>query len=92
VHRVYNVACGGRTTLNELFRLIRDEVGRHVPSVTNREPEYAAFRPGDVRHSEADIGAVAGDLGYAPTHDLEAGIRETVRWYVDAYRQSPVAG
>jgi UDP-N-acetylglucosamine/UDP-N-acetylgalactosamine 4-epimerase len=91
VHRVYNVACGGRTTLNELFRLIRQELSPFLPGVENQEPEYAAFRPGDVRHSEADIGAIAGDLGYAPTHGLEEGIRETVRWYLEEAGTAPPA-
>jgi UDP-N-acetylglucosamine/UDP-N-acetylgalactosamine 4-epimerase len=85
VHRVYNVACGGRTTLNELYRLIRTEVARYLPEAAAQEPEYADFRPGDVRHSEADIHSIVDDLGYFPTHELDEGIRDTVRWYVEAY-------
>ena len=81
VHRVYNVACGERTTLNELFRRIAEQVGRYRPEAAHREPEHLDFRPGDVRHSEADIGAISDALGYQPTRFLPEGIEETVRWY-----------
>ena len=52
---VYNVAFGQRTTLNELFGLIRDEVVRHKPEAAEAKPAYRDFRAGDVRHSLADI-------------------------------------
>lgn len=80
-HRVYNVACGERTTLNGLYRLISREVAALRPDVAAKEPEYLDFRPGDVRHSEADVAAIAGDLGYEPTHLLADGIGRTVGWY-----------
>ena len=49
-----------------------------------RPPEFEDFRPGDIRHSLADIGKARRSLGYAPTHDLEAGLTHTVAWYVDS--------
>ena len=78
---VYNVAAGGRTTLNRLFGLIRDELAGHGVAY-DREPVHADFRPGDVRHSEADIAKAARLLGYRPTHDVAAGIAEALPWYV----------
>ena len=82
-HQVYNVACGDRTTLNELFRMIRDELARRVPTVAGVVPIYRDFRPGDVRHSLADIGKIRRHLGYEPTHRLADGLAEAIRWYVE---------
>jgi len=81
--RVYNVACGRRYTLNELFGRLRTAIGGDV------EPEHGAPRPGDVRHSMADIGAITAELGYAPRVGIEEGIARTVDWY---HRASPGAG
>jgi len=82
VNQIYNVAVDDRTTLNELFALLRAEMALHVSSVAATVPEYGAFRPGDVRHSQADIGKARRLLGYAPTHRLTDGIRATLPWYL----------
>lgn len=82
-NQVYNVAVGHRTTLNELYRLIRENLGRDFPEIRNLEPDYAGFREGDVRHSQADISKAGKLLGYEPTHTLEAGLQETSRWFID---------
>jgi UDP-N-acetylglucosamine/UDP-N-acetylgalactosamine 4-epimerase len=79
--RVYNVALGGRTTLDELFVLIRDRLSAVAPHVAAAVPEYQPFRPGDVRHSQADISLIRGRLGYEPTHDVAAGLDEALAWY-----------
>ncbi|HEV3052604.1 MAG TPA: SDR family oxidoreductase, partial [Longimicrobium sp.] len=73
---VYNVAVGGRTTLNELFALLRDGLAGAHPEVAGAAPEYAEFRPGDVRHSQADITRIRTRLGYAPTHSVRDGLAE----------------
>ena len=80
-HRVYNVAVGDRTTLNSLFRLLAEAIGEIKPGARGASPRYDHFRPGDVRHSEADIAAIAHDLGYEATHRLEEGIVQTVEWF-----------
>jgi UDP-N-acetylglucosamine 4-epimerase len=80
--QVYNVAVGGRTTLNELFQWIRTGLSSHRPELVNIEPIYADFRPGDVRHSQADISKAVNLLGYQPTHSVEAGLQEALDWYV----------
>lgn len=82
-HEVYNVACGERTTLNELYRIIRDGLAEHVPVLEGAEPAYRDFRPGDVRHSLADIGKIARELGYEPSHSVEEGLRAALPWYVE---------
>jgi UDP-N-acetylglucosamine 4-epimerase len=79
--RVYNVAYGERTTLNELFALIRDAVARHRPEAAGAEPEYGPPAPGDVRHSLADLTRARADLGYAPAEDVRAGLRAAVDCY-----------
>ena len=78
---VFNVAVGERTSLNQLFALLREGLGRHGRNAPSGAT-YGPFRAGDVRHSEADIGKAAQLLGYAPTHDIAAGIEEALPWYL----------
>ena len=78
---VYNVAVGQRTTLNELFALIREEVARYRPEAAAARPEYRDFRAGDVRHSLADISKAEKLLGYAPEYTARQGLRKSGEWY-----------
>jgi UDP-N-acetylglucosamine/UDP-N-acetyl-alpha-D-glucosaminouronate 4-epimerase len=70
--RVYNIACGQRVTLNQLLAEIRSITGSDAP------PAFAAPRPGEVRHSLADITRAREQLSYEPVVDLCAGLRLTV--------------
>lgn len=79
---VFNVAFGGRTSLNELFRLMRDGLAKHQEPY-DRRPIYAGFRAGDVRHSQADIRKAQKLLGYVPTHDVRRGIAEALPYYIE---------
>jgi nucleoside-diphosphate-sugar epimerase len=72
---VINVATGGRISINELFRVLRDLIGAAV------EPIHAPARAGDVRDSQADIGKARRLLGYEPLVGFEDGLRKTVDWY-----------
>ena len=72
---VYNVACGERTTLIDLVSTLNDILGLEI------EPNFAAPRSGDIKHSLADIDAARRDLGYVPSVDFAEGIRKTVDWY-----------
>jgi len=72
---VINVATGGRISLNELFRTMRDLVGGSV------EPTYEPDRAGDVRDSQADITKARTILKYEPIVSFEEGLRRTVEWY-----------
>ncbi|CDG83257.1 wbgU [Janthinobacterium agaricidamnosum NBRC 102515 = DSM 9628] len=81
VNQVYNVAVNGRTSLNRLFHAMRTLLACRFPHVRGYRPDYVEFRAGDVRHSQADISKAAQLLGYAPTHGLERGLRETLAWY-----------
>lgn len=80
-NRVYNVAFGQRTTLNELFALLREEAARHNPKAAEAKPVYRDFRAGDVRHSLADISLARKFLGYAPRYDVRQGLRLAGDWY-----------
>lgn len=82
---VYNVAVGQRTTLLELFGLIRESLGRHQIHYS-REPRFGDFRPGDVRHSLADISKAQAMLGYEPTHAIRNGIEAALPWYITFFR------
>jgi UDP-N-acetylglucosamine 4-epimerase len=84
-NQVYNVAVGQRTSLVQLFQLLREGLGRHQQHYS-KEPVFTAFRRGDVRHSEADISKGRALLGYAPTHDISQGIAEALPWYLDNLR------
>ena len=75
---VINVATGGRISLNQLFRTIRDLVGASV------EPVHAAPRRGDVRDSRADIEKAKRLLGYTPTVTFDEGLGKTIEWYRSA--------
>ncbi len=73
--RVFNVACGAATTLNDVVKIIGEIVG-HVIPVT-----YAPGRVGDVKHSLADITAARSQLGYRGAITFQEGLKRTVAWY-----------
>ena len=90
LNEVYNIAVGHRTSLNQLFGLLRELLAPINPHVASIQPEYRDARPGDVRHSQADISKAALLLGYEPTHDIRAGLNDALPWYVHQFE--PVAG
>lgn len=81
VGQVYNVAVQTRTTLNQLFSMIRERLLPEFPHLGDSKPQYRAFRDGDVRHSEANISKARELLGYSPTHTVETGLSEALAWY-----------
>lgn len=80
---VYNVGCNGRTDLNELFATIRDNLAKVQPDVAKAVPVYEAPRAGDIPHSQASIENLRHDLGYVPSHEIAAGLAETVKWFAE---------
>ncbi len=72
--QVCNVSCGGRVSLNALFRTMRAMTESRV------EPEYTEPRVGDVRDSYADITRARELLGYEPAVSLEEGLETTIAW------------
>lgn len=73
--KVFNVATGRRVDLNETFRALKKIIG--YPGDVNYAPE----RPGDVKHSLADLTQAEKHLGYTPKVDFEEGLRRTIAWY-----------
>ena len=78
---VYNVAVGARTTLNDLFKSLREGLSRHQIHY-DQDPTHVEFRDGDVRHSEADISKARQRLGYEPSHRVGQGLADALPWYI----------
>jgi UDP-N-acetylglucosamine/UDP-N-acetylgalactosamine 4-epimerase len=89
--QVFNVACGERTTLAELYELVRERVTRIRPAARDARPTRREFRAGDVRHSHAAIDLAARLLGYVPTHTIRDGLDVTAAWYAAAEAPVPAA-
>ena len=81
INEIYNVAVCARTSLNQLFGLLRGKLLPDYPHLKNCRPVYGDFRPGDVRHSEADISKAERFLGYQPSHTVQQGLSEALDWY-----------
>ena len=86
VNQTYNIALNARTSLNELFGMLRQRLLPHCPHLENYKPVYQNFRPGDVRHSQADISKARRLLGFAPTQTVEQGLDEALAWYTEHLR------
>jgi UDP-N-acetylglucosamine 4-epimerase len=88
LNQVYNVAVGDRTTLNEMFYLLRDNLAQYAidnearQSIAASQPVYRDFRAGDVRHSQANVAKACKFLGYVASHTIQEGIAKTVPWFV----------
>jgi nucleoside-diphosphate-sugar epimerase len=81
LNQVYNVAVGERTTLNQLYSTLKTLLAPRHPHLADAAPEYRDFRPGDVRHSLADIAKAGTLMGYTPTHRIGQGLTEAMTWY-----------
>ena len=74
---VLNIACGQAVTVNEVIALINELLGKNV------KPIYTDPRPGDIKHSLADIALAEKLLGYKPTVSFKDGLRLAIDWYRD---------
>lgn len=72
---VFNIGCGERTTVNNLAFKINDILGKDI------RPSYAESRPGDVKHSHADISKARKLLKYNPAVNFEQGLKRVVQYY-----------
>ena len=91
VNQVYNIAVGNRTTLNELFALVRSLLEPICPHVRSLRPTYRAFRAADVRLSQADIGKARRLLGYEPRWNVRQGLAQAIEWYAASLAARRVA-
>ncbi|MBE5755402.1 MAG: SDR family oxidoreductase [Clostridiales bacterium] len=71
----FNVAYGGRVFMVDLFKTIAKLLG------SDMEPKFGPDRPGDIKHSNADISKARNLLGYDPDYSFEDGIKLCVEWY-----------
>ena len=82
-NQIYNIAVGGRTTLNDVYQILRDNLSKHFSHLEGSLPVYRDFRAGDVRHSQADITKAKTLLGYNPSHTAKEGLNEAMDWYIN---------
>ena len=75
LNAVYNIAVGDRTSLVQMYDILREEAGSALA------PKFGPDRAGDIRDSLADIGKAARLLGYAPQVRIREGLRQTLDWF-----------
>lgn len=83
LNQVYNVACGERTTLNQLYDHIQKIAGRYDSDILKIPIIYGPERAGDIPHSLASVDKARRLLGYSPTHSVSEGLEEAVKWFWD---------
>jgi UDP-glucose 4-epimerase len=75
--RVFNVACGAATTLNDVVKQLGELLGKRI------EITYSPGRVGDVKHSLADITEARTRLGYKAAVSFPEGLKRTTAWYAE---------
>lgn len=78
---VFNVAYGGNTTLNDLFRCLQENLAKYDPEIINVQPIYRENRAGDIPHSQASIIKAQRILGYNPKFSALEGFKNACEWY-----------
>ena len=81
INTVYNVAYGGRNTLNDLMGYLKDYLSKFDAKISNIEVIYGPNRAGDIPHSHASIDKAKENLNYNPQFNLQQGLKEAVKWY-----------
>ncbi len=82
--KIYNIATGKKTTLLELFQILKELTGVSV------KPVFGAERMGDVKHSMADITKAVNYLNYRPSVNIREGLEKALDWYQEQFYQEPV--
>lgn len=85
LNKIYNIACGDRTTLNEMINILQTVSGK------NLHPVYGPERAGDVRHSLADISKAGELLDYKPEINFEEGLQRVYHYYLEESELKPIA-
>jgi len=81
INTVYNTAVGDRTTLNDLVRYLKEYLSEFDADIAHIEAIHGPNRVGDIPHSLASIEKAQKLLNYKPTHTIDQGLREAVKWY-----------
>ena len=71
----FNIAYGGREFLLDIYYGLTEALGVNV------EPNFGPDRPGDIKHSNANIRKAKELLGYVPDWSFERGIKAAIEWY-----------
>jgi nucleoside-diphosphate-sugar epimerase len=74
---VLNIACGQAVTVNEVIEIINESLGKNI------KPKYDPPRPGDVKHSLADITLAQKTIGFKPRVQFKDGLQKAINWYSD---------
>lgn len=82
INQVYNIALNQRTSLTQLYEMIRSQLLEKFPQLVKHRPQYTDFRAGDVRHSQADISKAHRLIGFEPTHLIDEGLKQSMAWYI----------
>jgi len=86
IGEVFNTAVGDRTTLLELTQLLKSHLAKYDSKITGVEIVHGPNRQGDIPHSLASIDKAKKLLGYLPSHNIEQGLEEAVKWYIENKR------
>ncbi|CAL67006.1 SDR family oxidoreductase [Christiangramia forsetii] len=81
VNEVYNTAVGDRTDLVELTQILKKHLSEFDPEIKNIEVKHGPNRAGDIPHSLASVDKAKNLLDYKPTHAIDEGLNEAVKWY-----------
>jgi UDP-N-acetylglucosamine/UDP-N-acetylgalactosamine 4-epimerase len=81
VNPVFNIGRGNKTSLNELFHILCARLVPFYPRLQQLTPTRRDFRPGDIRHSQANIHAAQQAFGYSPEYTLVEGLDAALTWY-----------
>ena len=83
-NQVYNIAVGGRTTLNELYLQLKQNLINSCKHLNDAHAFYREFRAGDVLHSLASINKAKERLEYEPSHTMAQGVALTIQWHLNS--------
>jgi UDP-glucose 4-epimerase len=83
--RVFNIGTGQSHTLNDVYAAIASQLD------FTRKPIYGPERPGDIKHSLADITRATAELGYQPRAHFHEGLKKTVAWYLEEQEKKQAA-
>lgn len=87
VNTVYNTAVGDRTTLNLLVQYLKEYLSAFDAEINRVDVIHGPRRIGDIPHSLASVAKAKKHLGYEPSHDIKAGLKEAVTWYWENLRK-----
>ncbi|MCD2425440.1 SDR family oxidoreductase [Niabella pedocola] len=86
INTVYNTAVGDCTTLNDLLKYLKEYLSEFDAEIAGIPVVYGPNRMGDIPHSLASVEKAMTLLGYQPTHTIDKGLKEAVKWYWENLR------